>query len=381
MPASPDQSERLQRTALHGMHIAAGARMVPFAGFEMALQYRGIKAEHLHTREAAGLFDVSHMGQILVRGECVAAQLEKLLPLNLDAMTEGQQKYCFFTMPGGGMLDDLIISKRDEQAFFLVVNAARKQEDLAHLQQHLPGASVTLLEQQALLALQGPRAERALRAAFPQLGDALNNLAFMQSTGAVVELDGAEVAIAICRSGYTGEDGFEVSIENTGAEQFATKLLEQEGVEWIGLGARDSLRLEAGLCLYGHDIDETTSPVEAGLSWCIDRDRRSGGSKEGGFEGSEVILAQLDKGVSKRRTGFFVDARIPAREGAEIVSEDGTSCGVVTSGGFAPSLNRPIAMAYIKSAALEAEQPLYALVRDRKLPLSRTPLPFIRRRD
>jgi len=375
----PDKAKQLQRTALYDMHVAAAARMVPFAGYNMPVQYEGIKAEHLHTRKAAGLFDVSHMGQLLVSGEFAARELEQLIPVSLEGLGIGQQCYSFFTLPNGGLLDDLIIAKRSGDSFYLVVNASRKADDIAHLREHVKTASVQELDDRALLALQGPKAAAALMAVFPELGATVAQMPFMHSASIDLALDDALIEIALCRSGYTGEDGFELSVPATSAQAVASALLNHADIEWIGLGARDSLRLEAGLCLYGHDIDKDTSPVEAGLGWCIHEDRRVGGKNPGGFPGADVILEQLDKGVRRRRKGFVVDGKVPVREGAEILDADGARCGVVTSGSYSPVLGKPVLMAYVNSEALDDQRALSAIVRGRQIPLIQTRLPFVKK--
>lgn len=370
----------LKRTALFDMHVAVGARMVPFAGYEMPVQYSGIKAEHLHTRAKAGLFDVSHMGQLLVSGADAAVELEKLMPANLQQLTPGQQRYSFFTLPNGGLLDDLIIARRSEDSFYLVVNASRIDEDLEHLRASLVQSEIEVLDQRSLLALQGPKAAEVLGGVFPALKAVVDDLAFMHFADVQIELDGKQADITLCRSGYTGEDGFELSIPDQFAPSVAQLLLGCNDVDWVGLGARDSLRLEAGLCLYGHDIDETTSPVEAGLAWCIDKDRRKSGEKPGGFLGADAILEQLDSGVSRHRAGFIVDAKVPVREGAEIVDADGLQCGKVTSGGYAPSLSKPILMAYVDSTVLSEQRGLFAIVRGKRIPLIQSKMPFVKQR-
>ena len=379
----PNADSDLNRTALYDLHVAAQARMVPFAGYAMPVQYEGIKAEHLHTRAGAGLFDVSHMGQVLVSGERAALGLERLLPVDLEALAIDQLCYTFFTAPNGGLLDDLIVTRRSDSEFMLVVNAGCKHADIDYLRNNLPELEVEYFDQQALLALQGPRAEAALAAVFADLAAPLASLAFMQGLGARLEIDGQAdpVDIYISRSGYTGEDGFEISLPNSFAEQFARELLLQADVRWCGLGARDSLRLEAGLCLYGHDIDPHTTPIEAGLAWSIDKTRRAGASKAGGFPGADIIFAQLERGAPKKRVGFRVDGRVPVREGAELVDASGAVIGRVSSGGFAPSLQASVLMAYVDSAALagDRESPLalQALVRGKPQPLSRCKMPFV----
>ena len=371
----------MNKTVFHSMHVAAGARMVPFAGYEMPVQYAGIKPEHLHTREQAGLFDVSHMGQVSISGADVVRELEYLLPVDLEAMAIGQQRYTCFTLENGGILDDLIIARTGDQRFYLVINASRKAEDLAHLNQHLHTSTIEKLDDFSLLALQGPMAAKALVDVFPELADTVSSLKFMRSATTVLNLDQQAVDIRICRGGYTGEDGFELSIPNDSAILIAERLVTNELVQWIGLGARDSLRLEAGLCLYGHDLDTGTTPIEAGLNWSITPSRRSGGAKSGGFIGAGKILEQFDNGVQRIRQGFLVDARLPVREGVMIVDDEDTECGCVTSGTFSPTLNKPVFMAYVNTPnleqALKGDNRLYALVRNKKVPVTPCKMPFV----
>lgn len=371
----------LNKTALHAMHLAAGARMVPFAGYEMPVQYSGIKAEHLHTRSDAGLFDVSHMGQLLVSGASAARELAYLLPIDLQAMAIGQQCYTFFTLENGGILDDLIIARIDRNSFYLVVNAARKAEDLSHLCRYLSDSVIEPLNEQSLLALQGPMAAKSLLGAFPELDGLVQSLKFMRSTATVLTVAGRSIEVRICRSGYTGEDGFELSIHNDDVPLIAAKLVADDLVRWVGLGARDSLRLEAGLCLYGQDLDTHITPIEARLGWSIGHTRRTAANTAGSFIGAATILAQLDKGVCRLRHGFWVDGKTPVRAGAIIADERGVPCGRVTSGGFAPSLNKPILMAYIDSShpvkSLAIDKPLYAQVRGKAVPIVPAKMPFV----
>ncbi|WP_193173541.1 glycine cleavage system aminomethyltransferase GcvT, partial [Nisaea nitritireducens] len=302
--------QTLLKTPLHGLHVELGAKMVPFAGYDMPVQYpAGVKAEHLHTRAKAGLFDVSHMGQVKLTGADAARDLERLVPGDLDGLAIGQMRYSMFTNDKGGILDDLMVC-RIEDGLMVVVNAACKDADIAHMRAHL-SSEITVLEDRALIALQGPGAEAALSALAP----AAATLSFM--TGAEMDVDGA--ACFVTRSGYTGEDGYEISVPADQADALARKLLAQNDVEAIGLGARDSLRLEAGLCLYGHDIDETTTPVEAALIWSIGKRRR----EEGGFPGADIILDQIKNGAPRKRVGILPDGRAPAREGTEIQAPDG----------------------------------------------------------
>ncbi len=364
----------LQRTVLHGLHLKHGARMVPFAGYDMPVQYpMGVLKEHLHTRDAAGLFHVSHMGQILLtaksgRVEDAARALERLVPVDVLGLKEGRQRYAMFTNDAGGILDDLMVANRGDHVF-LVVNAACKAADLAHLKAGLPDCDVGLVEGRALLALQGPKAEAALARLVPDVTD----LSFMDV--AIRQWDTAELWIS--RSGYTGEDGFEISVPDRFALSLAERLLAMDEVAPIGLGARDSLRLEAGMCLYGHDIDTTTTPVEAGLTWAIQKVRRTGGVREGGFPGSGRILKELAEGPARLRVGLLPEGRAPMREGTDIYagSDGGAPIGRVTSGGFGPSIEAPMAMAYLPATLAEGDT-VYGDVRGRRLPAVIAPMPF-----
>jgi aminomethyltransferase len=360
----------LGRTPVHALHLRLGAKMVPFAGYEMPVQYpAGVMKEHLHTRAAAGWFDVSHMGQVILTGAGAAAALETLVPVDVMGLAEGRQRYAMFTNPGGGILDDLMITNRGRD-LLLVVNAACKAADIAHLRAHLGGAAtVTEVTDRALFALQGPAAEAALSALVPGVGA----MRFMDHRAA--DWQGADLWIS--RSGYTGEDGFEISVPEAQAEDFAEALLAQDGVAPIGLGARDSLRLEAGLCLYGHDIDTATPPVEADLTWAIQKIRRAGGAREGGFPGADRILAELANGPPRRRMGLRPEGRAPMREGTEIFDapEGGQKIGTVTSGGFGPSVEAPVAMAYLP-VGLVPGATVWGEVRGKRLPATVATLPF-----
>ncbi|MFN0114338.1 MAG: glycine cleavage system aminomethyltransferase GcvT [Paracoccaceae bacterium] len=364
----------LRRTCLFDLHVASGARMVEFAGYEMPVQYPpGVLKEHLHTRKAAGLFDVSHMGQVLVAprsGRLVDAgrALESLVPADVLGLAEGRQRYGLFTSGTGGILDDLMFANRGDH-LFLVVNAARKEHDLAHLRAGLPDCDVGMVSDRALLALQGPAAEGALAALVPGVAE----MAFMDV--AIRQWDTAELWIS--RSGYTGEDGFEVSVPERFAGAFARQLLENPAVALIGLGARDSLRLEAGLCLYGHDIDETTSPVEAALNWSIQKVRRAGGERAGGFPGAARILQELAEGPSRRRVGIRPEGRAPMREATELFAGEtgGVPIGLVTSGGFGPSLDAPVAMGYLPATFAPGDR-VWGEVRGKRLPATVTTMPF-----
>lgn len=356
--------DTLLKTPLHGLHVELGAKMVPFAGYDMPVQYpMGVKAEHLHTRAKAGLFDVSHMGQVRLTGPDATRDLERLVPGDLDGLAVGQMRYSMFTNDKGGILDDLMVC-RIEDGLMVVVNAACKDGDIAHMRAHL-SSEITVLEDRALIALQGPGAEMALSALSP----AAATLSFM--TGAEMDIDGA--LCFVTRSGYTGEDGYEISVPADQADTLARKLLAQNDVEAIGLGARDSLRLEAGLCLYGHDIDETTTPVEAALTWSIGKRRRA----EGGFPGADVILDQIKNGAPRKRVGILPDGRAPAREGTEIQAPDGTSIGTITSGGFGPSLEAPLAMGYVTTEHAAAGSAVNVVVRGKALPAKIAKMPVV----
>ncbi len=358
----------LQRLALHDLHVEFGGKMVPFAGYEMPVQYpAGVMKEHLHTRSAAGLFDVSHMGQVILRPKGTMEELclafEALMPVDVLGLAPGRQRYGLFTNDQGGILDDLMFANRGDH-LFVVVNAACKDDDIAHMTTHLSDVDVIPVTDRALLALQGPGAEAALERHLP-------------GVAAMRFMDQAVIGEAwVSRSGYTGEDGFEISVAIAGAEAFARKLLAEPGVMPIGLGARDSLRLEAGLCLYGHDIDETTNPVEAGLTWAIQKARRAGGTREGGFPGATRILRELAQGPERLRVGLRPDGRAPMREGTELFAPDATPLGAVTSGGFGPSVNAPIAMGYVARHFATTGTALEGEVRGKRLPVTVADLPF-----
>jgi aminomethyltransferase len=359
----------LLRTPLHDLHLELGAKMVPFAGYEMPVQYpSGVMAEHKHTRAAAGLFDVSHMGQVRLVGAEAAAALETLVPVDVIDLPVFKQRYALFTNDAGGLLDDLMICRRPDD-LFVVVNAGCKAQDIAHLQQHI-GARCEVIPcpERALLALQGPQAATALA----RLNDGVARLVFM--TGGVFDLAGSRCFVT--RSGYTGEDGYEISVPAADAERLATALLAQPEVKPAGLGARDTLRLEAGLCLYGHDINELTSPVEAGLTWAIQKVRRPGGARAGGYPGQTAIERHLVQGPPAKRVGLVGLERVPVREGTHIVDRHGDMLGRVTSGTLAPTVNQPIAMAYLPMDHIEPHHEVYAEVRGKRLPMRVTPMPF-----
>lgn len=336
------ENQALLTTPLHALHVEQGAKMVPFAGYEMPVQYPlGVKKEHLHTRDAAGLFDVSHMGQLRLRGAGAAKALESLVPVDIIDLKAGNQRYAFFTNEQGGILDDLMVANLDDH-LFVVVNAACKEQDIAHLKANLPeGVELELIEDRALLALQGPKASQVLAKLQPEVADML----FMD----VRKLEVAGVECIVSRSGYTGEDGYEISVPNDQAEMLARELTSYEEVEWIGLGARDSLRLECGLCLYGHDLDTTTTPVEASLLWAVSKVRRADGERAGGFPGADIILEQIaTKDVSRKRVGLVGQTKAPVREGVELFDAEGVKIGVVTSGTAGPNAGKPVSMAFTR---------------------------------
>jgi aminomethyltransferase len=364
----------LLQTPLHDLHLRLGARMVPFAGYAMPVQYpTGLIAEHKHCRAAAALFDVSHMGQVRLAGADAAAALETLVPMDIVGLGEGRQRYAFFTSANGGLLDDLMVVRPPAGAgfgdLFLVVNAGRKDADLRHMQTHIGHRCAVLpMPERALLALQGPQAATVLS----RLHAGVAQLVFM--SGGVFELAGASCFVT--RSGYTGEDGFEISVPADHATALAEALLAHAEVSPAGLGARDTLRLEAGLCLYGHDIGDTTSPVEAGLAWAMQKVRRPGGARAGHYPGATVIEHHLAGAAPRKRVGLVGLERVPVREGATIVDAHGRKLGTVTSGTLAPSVDRPIAMAYLPVDHAIPHHEVYAEVRGRRLPMRVTPMPF-----
>jgi len=355
----------LQRTPLFALHQELGARLVPFAGYEMPVQYpEGILAEHRHTRAGASLFDVSHMGQARLP-LAAAAALERLAPVDAMGLAPGHQRYAFFTNATGGILDDWMFANAGDH-LFVVVNASRKAHDLALLARH---CEIQVLSDRALLALQGPAAAQVME----RLGPQAVALSFMQV--AAVTLDG--IPCFLSRSGYTGEDGFEISLPADDAERLARRLLAQPEVKPAGLGARDSLRLEAGLCLYGHDIDESTTPVEAALGWAIQKIRRRGGARTGGFPGAETILTQLEHGAPRSRVGLVPEGRAPLREGEALQDAQGRPVGKLTSGGFGASLDGPLAMGYVESWLACPGVELQAVVRGKPRACRVVPMPFV----
>ncbi|WP_114228175.1 MULTISPECIES: glycine cleavage system aminomethyltransferase GcvT [Sphingomonas] len=345
-------------------HRDRGGRMVPFAGYGMPVQYEGIMAEHLWVRQSAGLFDVSHMGQLLITGDDVAAALETLLPGELAALGDGRLRYSLLLNDAGGIVDDLMATRQGD-GFYVVVNGATKHGDIAYLRDKLPGLKIDYLEERALLALQGPKAVEALE----KLAPGVSALVFMQAGRFAIH----GVDAWISRSGYTGEDGFEISLPGTAAEQIAEALLADPLVKPIGLGARDSLRLEAGLPLYGHDLDEQTTPVAADLTFAINKRRK----EQGGFVGAERILGELKDGAITKRVGFTVEGRQPVREGARVLDGEGNEVGKVTSGGFSPSLQQPIGMAYVATALATAGTALTLEQRGKLFAATVTAMPFV----
>ena len=368
-------TETLAKTPLHALHIELGARMVPFAGYDMPVQYPlGVMKEHLHTRDQAGLFDVSHMGQIVLRGANAAKALESLVPVDIIDLPVGMQRYAMFTDENGGILDDLMVANLGDDTLFLVVNAGCKDQDLAHLQKHIGSQCEIerLFEARALLALQGPKAVDVLARLAPEVAQ----MTFMQF--APVRLLGVDCYVS--RSGYTGEDGYEISVPAEHAETLARSLLAETEVEAIGLGARDSLRLEAGLCLYGHDMSTGVTPIEASLLWAMSKPRRADGARAGGFPGAERIFAQQQAGVASKRVGLLPQERVPVREGAEIVDADGNVIGTVSSGGFGPTLAAPVAMGYVQSSHIALDTELWAMVRGKRVAMKVAKTPFVPQR-
>ncbi len=358
----------LRRTPLYDLHVELGAKLVPFAGYEMPVQYpMGVMGEHLHTRAQAGLFDVSHMGQVILGGRHAAEQLETLVPVDVQGLAQGRQRYAMFTNDAGGILDDLMVANRGDH-LFLVVNAACKAQDIAHLQAHITG--VEPVTDRALVALQGPMAETALARLVPGVAA----MRFMDV--AVLGWDGVDLWIS--RSGYTGEDGFEISVPDARADPLCRALLAMPEVAPIGLGARDSLRLESGMCLYGHDIDTATTPVEGALTWAIQKVRRTGGARAGGFPGADRILRELTDGPARLRVGLLPEGRAPMREGTPLFAsaEASEPVGTITSGGFGPSLQAPMAMGYLPADLAAPGTLIFGEVRGKRLPARVAALPF-----
>jgi len=367
--SDPNDSQALQRTPLHALHVELGARMVPFAGYEMPVSYpAGIVAEHRQCRDAAALFDVSHMGQLRLVGDDAAAALETLVPVDVVGLAESKQRYALFTNDSGGILDDLMVTRRADH-LFLVVNAGCKVADIDHLRAEIGRrCAIEPMPEHALLALQGPAAGSVMQ----RLSPSLAQLTFM--SGAAARIAGIDCFAT--RSGYTGEDGFEISVAGANAEALARALLAAPEVKPAGLGARDTLRLEAGLCLYGHDIDTSTTPIEAALAWAIQKVRRPGGARAGGYPGAATIERQLASGTARKRVGLVGLDRAPVREGAAIVDEGGGAIGRVTSGTVGPSVGKPVALAYVPSALAAVGTPLDADVRGKRQPMQVQALPF-----
>jgi len=362
----------IRKTPFHQMHVDAGAKMVPFAGYEMPVSYPlGIKKEHTHTRERAGLFDVSHMGQIRLSGEQVMAALESLVPVDIIDLPKMKTRYALFTNENGGVLDDLMVTNLGDNSLILVVNAACKYADFKHLQDHLGSScELELDDDLALLALQGPKAAKVLSGLAP----AVNEMTFMTAKQVMIN----DISCFITRSGYTGEDGFEISVSSQDAENLADILLSSDEVDWIGLGARDSLRLEAGLSLYGHELDTSHSPVESSLNWALSKVRRLGGEREGNYLGDKIILNQLQHGSDTKLVGLLPEGRMPVRDGAIIQDENGNQIGYVTSGGFGPTLNKPISIARLETKYTNSQSKLFALVREKKIAVEIINLPFVK---
>ena len=364
------------KTTLYDLHLSLSAKMVPFAGYEMPVQYQsGVMKEHIHTRNCAGLFDVSHMGQIIIRPRNgnlldVAASLEKLMPIDILDLPKNTQKYGFFTHDNGGIIDDLMVSNQGDH-LFLVVNAGCKNTDIEHLKNNLDSnCLIEVIENRSLIALQGPKAESALSIFSNQIFD----MCFMDT----LKIQLLDFEAWISRSGYTGEDGFEISVPNDNINEFVKYLLNNEDVKPIGLGARDSLRLEAGLCLYGHDIDQNTSPTEAGLNWAISKKRRKNGSRSGNFLGAERILNEISYGTKIKRVGILPTGRAPMREGVELFKDlnDMTPIGRITSGGFGPTVQKAISMGYIQTDYASVGTKIFADIRGKRMEASITTLPF-----
>ena len=362
----------LLTTPLNALHIELGARMVPFAGYSMPVQYpAGLMAEHLHTREKAGLFDVSHMGQLTLSGPDAAAAFESLMPVDVIGLGVNKQRYGLLLNDAGGIIDDLMFVNRGSD-IFVIVNGACKHGDLAHIQARISGrCTVTPQFDRALLALQGPQAVTALARLLP----GVDQLVFM--TGMAAQWNGADLYVT--RSGYTGEDGFEISLPAAIADAFARALLAQPEVKPIGLGARNSLRLEAGLCLYGNDIDTTTTPVEAALNWAMQKVRRTGGERAGGFPGADVVLGQLDgtRPLTRKRVGLIALERVPVREHVELQSLDGAKIGEVTSGLLGPTADKPVAIGYVTPEFAATGSHVNAIVRGKAVPMEVAPMPFV----
>jgi aminomethyltransferase len=371
--ATPE--DQLLKTPLHALHVELGARMVPFAGYSMPVQYpQGLMAEHKHTREAAGLFDVSHMGQLRLAGKDAAAAFESLMPVDVIGLAENKQRYGLLLTDDGTIIDDLMFVNRGDH-IFAIVNGACKVGDIAHIKSRIGSrCEIIPMPERGLLALQGPKAVDALKRIVP----GVEKLVFM--TGGAFQWNGAELYIT--RSGYTGEDGFEISVHESQADALARALLAQPEVKPIGLGARNSLRLEAGLCLYGSDIDTTTTPVEAQLNWAMQKVRRKGGDRAGGFPGADKILAQLDgsAAVQRKRVGLVALERVPVRDHTELQDENGKRIGEVTSGLLGPTIDKPVAMGYVDASCAAVGTRVNAMVRGKAVPMEVAPMPFVANR-
>ena len=368
---------KLNRTALYDLHRSLGAKSIPFAGYEMPVNYPlGIMKEHLYCRKSAGLFDVSHMGQLVISSttqsmQSIATELEKLLPIDILGLEEDRQRYGFLPNSQGGIIDDLMISNRGDH-FFAVINASRKEIDFKYFKENISKEiDVELISTRSLIAIQGPKSEKILSS---QIGE-LSSLNYLDVKNFTYN---GEI-LWVSRSGYTGQDGFEISIPNSLCEVFCKSILEQKGIEPIGLGARDTLRLECGLCLYGQDLNETITPIEAGLKWAIQKVRRTGGAREGGFTGQEKILAQIDTPPSFKREAFFPDGKAPLRSGTKLFSDDSgkNEIGLITSGSYSPTLERPISMGYLNYTKFKVGDPIFGELRTKFFPIKRTKLPFV----
>ena len=370
-----EMAQGLKKTPLYELHRELGAKLTEFAGYEMPVQYSlGILGEHQHTRTKSGLFDVSHMGQVILRGRSyqeTALALERAIPMDAVGLDVGRQRYGFLTTDNGGILDDLMFSNRGDH-IFVVLNAACKESDIVHLRTLLePDISIEVIENRALIALQGPASEAVLS----EFNSQIKAMNFMDVE--TLSIAGAECWVS--RSGYTGEDGFEISIPSSAAEAITRSILSKQEVEFVGLGARDSLRLEAGLCLYGHDIDEETTPVEASLTWAIQKARRTNGERANGFLGDKIITQQLDMGTYRKRVGFLPQTRAPMREGVEIYETESSKevIGKITSGGYGPTVGHPVAMGYINSEYVDSNDNLFGELRGKRMPVKIAKLPFV----
>ena len=367
---SVTETESLLRTPLYDLHRELGARMVPFAGYAMPVQYpQGVIKEHQHCRARAGLFDVSHMGQVKLSGPDAGAALESLLPIDVIDLPVGQQRYALFTNERGGVMDDLMVTRLDGH-YIAVVNAACKAQDIAHLRDRIGArCAIEVLDDHALLALQGPQAAAVLARLSPEVAQ----LSFMQARSVV--LNGSRCLVS--RSGYTGEDGFEIAVPADRAEGLARALLANDAVAAIGLGARDSLRLEAGLCLYGHELTQDVSPVEANLKWALSKVRRAGGARAGGYPGAAVVDRHFAEGVTRKLMGIQPAGKVPVRAGSELVDAEGNAVGVVTSGGFGATVGAPVAMGYVATAQAKVGDQCFAVVRGRRLSVTVVKPPFV----